>query len=67
MHMLVLGGEDQFAISTFPDLHSVKVLLERGATEQKANKHIITLDMFKAADQISKYREPPAQRSNIFC
>ncbi len=58
VHMLVLGGEDQFTISTFPDFRSK--CCRASARRASANKHY-PLDMFKAADQILKYREPHSE------
>ncbi len=46
--MLINGGEDQFAISTFPDF-SVKKYFAPGVARraEAANKHIIALGMFR--------------------
>lgn len=66
VHMLILGGEDQFAISPFENFYSKGSKVWRD--EQKAaGKHIITLGMFKAADQILKNIENhPLVKQYIF-
>jgi hypothetical protein len=52
-HMLILGGEDTFAISTYEDFRS-KVAREWRDEQIAAGKNIITLQMFEAVGKIVK-------------
>ncbi len=52
-HMILLGGDDSFAVSEFPDFRTAAARAWRD--EQIANgKNIITKEQFVAADQIVK-------------
>ncbi len=61
--MLKAYGEDQFAISTFLIFGRVLSVL----TQKAASKHIITLDMFKAAGSDFENIEPPTSEAMYFC
>lgn len=52
-HMLVLGGDDTFAVSTFDDFRT-KVAREWRDQQIAAGKNIITLQMFEAVTHISE-------------
>lgn len=52
-HMLVLGGEDTFAICEFPDFRT-KAAREWRDKQIAAGKNIITDEQFKAVEQIVK-------------
>lgn len=51
VHMIILGGEDTFAISEFPDFRT-KAAREWKAEQLEAGKNIITQSMFDEASQI---------------
>lgn len=52
-HMLVLGGDDTFAICEYPDFRT-KVAREWRDEQLDAGKNIITQEMFKSVEQIVK-------------
>lgn len=52
-HMILLGGDDNFAVSEFPDFRT-KDAREWRDKQLEAGKNIITQEQFKAADQIVK-------------
>jgi len=53
VHMIVLGGEDTFAICPYPDYRTKEAREWRDA-QIAAGKNIVTQEQFKAADQIVK-------------
>ena len=52
-HMILLGGDDSFAVSEFPDFRTAAARQWRDE-QIAAGKNIITQEQFKAADQIVK-------------
>ncbi len=52
-HMIILGGDDTFAVSEYPDFRT-KAAREWRDAQIAAGKNIITKEQFNAADQIVK-------------
>ena len=52
-HMIILGGDDTFSVSEFPDFRT-KASREWRDEQIEAGKNIVTAEQFKAADQIVK-------------
>lgn len=66
VHMLLLGGEDQFAISEFPDFRS-KAAREWRDAQKEAGKYVITQEMFNAASIImSNVEAHPLSKQYIY-
>lgn len=66
-HMLVLGGEDTFAISEFPDFRT-KAAQEWKKEQIAAGKNIITQEQFDAVTHIVKnIEEHPLSKELLFC